>query len=339
MEFKKKGYLVLSNTVNIEGVPEVIKILPLGNVVSRKGPFKVDQEGFKVMLEHFKDRKLDVVIDYEHQTLEGTEAPAAGWIKDIELTDEGVMAKVEWTNKAKEYLANKEYRYLSPVIFKRKSDGRAIMLHSVALTNTPAIDGMEPIINSLNNDLEGGFEMEFLKEIAKLLGLSEEATEEEVTEAIKKLNEASNQKAKEGEETETVANKEILEVLGLKEDATVEDVKGKIISLKNPAGYVSVEEFNKLKNKIQKKESDDLVQMALSEGKITPAQKEWAEEIALKDPVGFKKFVETAPQVVPLDEIKPSKKEVKIDSEIEMSVNKQLGITKEDIEKYGKDDE
>lgn len=332
----KRGFLVLSNTINIDGVPETIKILPLGNVKSRKGPFMVDEIGFNEMLEYFKDRQLDVVVDYEHQTLEGTEAPAAGWIKNIELTDEGVMAQVEWTDKAKEYLANKEYRYLSPVVFKRKSDDRAIVLHSVALTNTPAIDGMEPIINSLDFNLEGGEEMEFLKQIAKLLGLAEDSTEEQIIEAIKKMMEAS----KNNGEAETVANKEVLTALGLAEGASVDDVKGKIIALKNPAGYVSVDEFNKLKEKVQKKESDDLVGMALSSGKITPAQKEWAEEMALKDPNGFKKFVDTAPQVVPLDTINTeTKKKVKVDSDVEMSVNKQLGLSQEDIEKYGKDDE
>lgn len=337
MSKNKKGFLVLSDTVNVEGVPKVIKILPVGNVKSRKGPFVVDRVSFNEMLEYFKDRQLDVVVDYEHQTLDGTEAPAAGWIKGIEFTDEGVMARVEWTEKAKGYLANKEYRYLSPVVFKRNSDSRAVMLHSVALTNTPAIDGMEPIINSLNFDLEGGIEMEFIKQMAKVLGLAEDATEEQVLDAIKKLNDTSAQKQKEGE-AEIVANKEILEALELNEKATVEDVKGKIISLKNPAGFVSAEDFKKLQEKIQKKESDDLVQVALSQGKITPAQKEWASVYALKDPTGFKNFVDNAPQVVPFEEIVigggDNKKKV-INSEMQISVNKMLGVSDEDLKKYG----
>lgn len=337
----KNGYLILSESISVNGVPENIKILPLGNVNSRKGNFLVDETSFKEMQQYFTDRQIDVVIDYEHQTLEGTEAPAAGWIKDLKLTDEGVVAKVYWTDRAKEYLKNKEYRYLSPVIFKRKSDGRAIVLHSVALTNTPAIDGMEPIVNNLNF-LKGGKEdmNEFLKKLAVLLGLDENATEEEIIEAIKKL--AENEKAPEGNEEEIVANKEILKALELDEKATVEDVKGKIIALKNPAGYVSAEDFTKLKEKIQEKESEDLVKMALSTGKITPAQKDWAKQYALKDPSGFKNFVDKAPQVVPLEELELTDKKTKspkLNSELEISINKQLGITSEEIEKYGKDDE
>lgn len=58
--------------------------------------------------------------------------------------------KVEWTEKAKSFLPNKEYRYLSPVVLVRNSDEKVTQLHSVALTNTSAISGMKPIINSLS---------------------------------------------------------------------------------------------------------------------------------------------------------------------------------------------
>jgi len=82
--------------------------------------------------------------------------------------------------------------------------------------------------------------------------------------------------------------------------------------------------------------------MALSTGKITPAQKDWAKQYALKDPSGFKNFVDKAPQVVPLEELELTDKKTKspkLNSELEISINKQLGITSEEIEKYGKDDE
>ncbi|MCC5911329.1 MAG: phage protease [Clostridiaceae bacterium] len=297
-------------------------------VKSRKGDFLVDDQSFQELKNYFEERKIDVVIDYEHQTLTGNKAPAAGWIKGIEKTDEGIVANVHWTEKAKEYLANKEYRYLSPVVMKRKSDGRAVELHSAGLTNTPAIDGMVPIINS--NKVEEEDEME-LKEIALSLGLKEDATQEEIVLAVKKLNEKT-----------VVANKEILQELELQDDATVEDVKGKLIALKNPAGYVSAEEFRNLQQQVQEQQKSDLVELALSTGKITPAQKDWAEEYALKDPKAFKNFLDKAPRVVPMKEIETKKKSAgggeKLD-DLEMKVNSMLGISDEDVKKYGKDDE
>jgi phage I-like protein len=317
----------------LQDTTEEIKILPLGLVKSRKGDFIVDSESISLMKKAFKDRKLDIVIDYEHQTLEGVQAPAGGWIKDFYIKDNAVVAKVEWTEKAKKYIANKEYRYLSPVIIVRKTDNKAVILHSVALTNTPAIDGMYTIKNSMDlEDIEGGEGMDFLKKLIEMLGLPEGTTEEE---ALAKLAELKTGAEKTNEE-KVVVNKEVLELLGLKAEATKQEITSKIMELKNPAGQVSAAEFNELKLKLEKKEAEELVTMAMKEGKITAPQKEWALEYALKAPEGFKKYVETASVVVPMGELDiPSS--TKKNVEIDMKACKMLGLTKEDIEKYGKD--
>ena len=151
-----KGYIILKGgDVEVSGAPEVISVLPLGHVVSSKGEFDVDEESFREMKAQIAQRGVDLVVDYEHQTLKGVQAPAAGWVKELILRDGSIEARVEWTPAAAQYLENKEYRYLSPVITVRKSDGKATGLHSLALTNTPAIEGMTPIVNSINFD-EGG---------------------------------------------------------------------------------------------------------------------------------------------------------------------------------------
>lgn len=131
--------------VEVRGVPEVIRILPLGHVTSQKGEFDVDEESLRLMKAEIARHGVDVVVDYEHQTLDGVQAPAAGWVKELSIQDGHIVAKVEWTDRAAEYLKNREYRYLSPVITVRKLDGKATGLHSLALTNTPAIDHMDPI--------------------------------------------------------------------------------------------------------------------------------------------------------------------------------------------------
>lgn len=75
----------------------------------------------------------------------------------------------------------------------RRKDRKAIGLHSVALTNTPAIDGMFAIVNSAGfpageiDDPQGGENMEFLKALAAMLGLPETATEEDVKNAVDAL--------------------------------------------------------------------------------------------------------------------------------------------------------
>ena len=142
MKREQETMICAADPASLEGVPREVKILPLGRVQSMKGTFEVDDESCRTIMAQFKGRHLDLVIDYEHQTLKDVQAPAGGWIKDIYKGDDALVAKVEWTPKAQEYLKNREYRYLSPVVTVRRKDRKAIGLHSVALTNTPAIDGM-----------------------------------------------------------------------------------------------------------------------------------------------------------------------------------------------------
>ena len=338
---------VLICTSEVNGVPEKVKILPFGNVKSQKGDFTVDDESFRLIKNHFKNRGLDVVVDYEHQTLEDVQAPAGGWIKDIEKEGDAIVAKIEWTPKAQEYLKNKEYKYLSPVVLVRKKDNKAVVLHSVALTNTPAIDNMYPIVNSIDlNEYENEEENKMdLKELAKQLGLPEDATEGQIKEALAKVVEASkNPKPKENEvtpkegqdpkeetQTEVVANKTILGLLGIDEKSKTEDVAAVIVALKNTADDVKT-----IKEKLAKEESNGLVLNALKAGKITTAQKEWAEEYALKDPKGFNAFVEKATRVVPIEKINYFNGDNKqnIEDETTVQVLKQLGVSTEDVKKY-----
>src|SRR5699024_3053703 len=145
-------YIFLSNSLPFEEsgysaqTPyKLVKLLPLGLVHSTKGDFLVDNESFQSIRCKFAARQLQIPIDYEHQTLKDMQAPAAGWIKDIVLKSDGIYGAVDWTERAMEYLKNREYRYLSPVILTQGKERRVVALHSAALTNTPAIDAMVPI--------------------------------------------------------------------------------------------------------------------------------------------------------------------------------------------------
>lgn len=314
--------------VNVSEAPDEIKILPLGTVHSQKGDFVVDDESFDLINRHFENRGLDLVIDYEHQTLKDVQAPAGGWIKKLVKTKDAIAAQVEWTAKAKQYLENKEYKYLSPVVICRKSDGKAVALHSVALTNTPAIDGMFALVNSIDisspDGAEGGNSME-LKKIVALLGLPADATEEDVEKAIQELK-------KQEKTEEVVANKTIMDLLELKADAKTEDVAAKIMELKGTADKTKDEMILELKRRMDERDAEELVTMALKQGKISAAQKAWAKEYALKDAEGFQAFVAKAPAVVPVGKTGSAgyQKEEE-DTELDPKILKNLGVSMEDI--------
>lgn len=110
----KDFFILKGGGVELTGAPETITVLPLGHVVSSKGEFDVDEGSFQAMKAQIAQRGVDLVVDYEHQTLKGVEAPAAGWVKELKLEDGNIVAVVEWTPRGAEYLKNKEYRYLSP---------------------------------------------------------------------------------------------------------------------------------------------------------------------------------------------------------------------------------
>ncbi len=337
----KEIYICKGSSKEITGVPDVVQLLPMGHVKSRQGDFYVDEESLRLMKEHMLSRGIDVVIDYEHQTLKDVQAPAGGWIKDLFLQDGTVCAKVEWTPNATKYLENKEYRYLSPVVRVRGKDKKVTELHSAALTNTPAIDNMYTIVNSTDFSMDGGNDMD-LKELAALLGLDENATEQQIMEKLKAtLGELQEHKvASCKNEGGVVANKTICGLLGVNENAKTEEVSAAIIALKNSGGGLA-EEIKALKEKMEKRDADEAVIFALKAGKVSIAQKAWATEYALKDPSGFKKFVELAPVSVPVGEIEfdavvANKEKSSIQDEATLTVCKALGLTKEDIEKYGK---
>lgn len=336
-----------SGETEVSGAPEVISVLPMGHVTSAKGEFYVDEESFASMKAQIAQRGVDLVVDYEHQTLTGEQAPAAGWVKELFLDDGQIKARVEWTDRAKEYLTNKEYRYLSPVITVRKPDNKAMGMHSIALTNTPAIEHMEAIVNSLN--FEGGQNTMDLKELAKLLGLGEDATEEQVMEAIKACL-AENKSLKENAgagnqqppgEDKVVANKEVCELLGLKAGAATADVAAAIMALKGGivGGVNLIEQVKTLEARLADRDAEEAVEMALKAGKITPAQREWAKGYALKNLDDFRGFVEKAPQVVPMGEVGTFEnlalKGGAEPDDATLLVCKQLGISAEDVKQYG----
>ncbi len=292
---------MIENSVAVEGgVPKQFKVLPLGLVHSQKGDFLVDNESYSSIRQDFKERGLQIPVDYEHQTLHDVQAPAAGWIKDIILKGDGIYALTDWTERGAEYLRNREYKYCSPVIMARKGDRKAIKLHSVALTNKPAIDAMTPIVNkeqpippkedTASKETipapEGGATLEML---AELLRLPTSASLEEIYQAVAEL--INSQTA-----------------LKLKVDAM---------------------EFDAYKAKVE-----EAVELALKEGKIAPYQRDWAFRSAMNDAEEFIFWLKTAPQVVPLGEITYESLPLK-ESAPRSRAHELMGLSAEDVKRYG----
>ena len=119
------------------------------------------------------------------------------------------------------------------------------------------------------------------------------------------------------------------------EDADAATVSAKIMALKNPANYVPAADFLALKAQLEQRQSAELVEKALAEGKITPAQKEWAAAYVLKDKEGFEKFVSLATASVPMGRTDVPPKARGAGDADRLLVCKNLGLTPEELKQYG----
>ena len=326
---------VLSLVIASEGdkAPEEVQLLPFGVHKTCKGTFTLDKPGAEQIMTLFRAKKNDAVIDYEHQTDHDVIAPAAAWITElVNKGEKGIWGKVNWCKRAEDMVVNREYRYLSPV-FIADAAGRILKFCHAALTNDPAFDGMEPIVaketgGNAETQKEENLKM---KNILELLGLAATATEEEALNAIKALKEAAASGA--------VACKNVLEALGMKSGATESEVTGTIMAMKSGSDKTPelVVKVQQLTAKLAEREADDLVEVAMKSGKISPAQTEWAKNYATKDPEGFKVFTAKAATVVPGPATPPPPAnpagELNAD---QLVICKQLHITPEQFKKHNK---
>lgn len=320
-----KPCIVLALTASGEnGVPDWIQLLPKGWIKPNGLDVLVDDQSIKTILASFKSRENDIVLDYEHQTLTGGEAPAAGWITDMEARQDGLWAKVDWTNRGRSYVEAREYRYISPVLLVNPKDCRGMRLQSAALTNNPAIDGMQPVAAKEETEETGGMNMDFLAKLAEILGLSPEASEDEVLAAIQGMV-----------RHEEEVPQELADVLELDEgEATVAAAKQKIYAMK--AGRVPAGELAQVNRQLAEMRAERTIEVAMSEGKITPGQKQWAMRMAAKDPKGFDEFLRSAPKVVPMSEMLsgPVTRGSRV-TDTQQEINKKLRVSDSDFKKYG----
>jgi phage I-like protein len=245
------------NSIDVDN-EKIFQVFPPGEFRSGDGrPKNVKSWWFgDKLLDYLKNLMNDVVIDYEHQsvnTLEnGKEAPAAGWLSEFISNEKGLFGvNTKWTERAQTMLKQDEYRYISPVFTYDLKTGEILKLHSIALTNTPAIDGMQPVALTQFSQ-EQGIRMDF----KAILGLPPEATDEEVMDAIKALKKlASKPEGKPEGKPEPL--KGLFSLLNLPVNATESDVVTAVTALKqkselksdiDPALYAPVSVLSAVQN-------------------------------------------------------------------------------------------
>lgn len=169
---------------------------------------------------------------------------------------------------------------------------------------------------------------EFVRVCAKKLGLPEGATEEEVAAAIGKTG---------GKDAPVVMPREALDALGLPETAGVREVVASVHAMRQRPDLTA--EVAALKRRLAERERDEAVEAAIRAGKITAAQKEWAEGYALTDLEGFRLFVAKAPRVVSSEDLFGAGAARGVGEEVldegQRAINRMMGVDDEAWKKHG----
>jgi len=163
-------FLGLSDAMETTRVaPKRFKLLPKGEIKytvdSEDGKFVLNDINIDQIIDAFNKRGKDIVIDYDHSTLNADStnvgnAPAGGWCR-LSKGEDGIYADVNsWTKKAQKMLENGEYRYFSPVVeFDDENGNEPIGIHSIALTNHPAIHGCPHLVAANDTNKIGNTKM------------------------------------------------------------------------------------------------------------------------------------------------------------------------------------
>lgn len=169
--------------------PDWVHLLPLGAVNGRDGRRWSLDDPAQVIARSADGG--DLPIDYDHESekpkTHGGPLPAAGWIKGLQARADGIWGKVEWTKRAAGLIANREYRFLSPVLHYHPSTGQVLRLIGAGLVHRPnlaltALSEQEKIMPDMPADTGSSAA---LAEIAAALDLREDDGLDAILSAIK----------------------------------------------------------------------------------------------------------------------------------------------------------
>lgn len=200
------------------------------------------------------ERKNDIGLFFEHQDfyarMNGQRAEACGWCpRALEWREgKGLYATgITWVGDTADLIASKKYRYISALFLYSPSTGQVLELLSISLTNTPALDGLDALAD---------------------LARSFTHPEEEAAMADDKALAALTTE-RDGLNTQVAALS--AERDGLKTQLAALTAERDTLKQEQAAAALAAETAKHA----------DVLAAALTDGRLTPAQKPWAEKQSL----------------------------------------------------------
>jgi phage I-like protein len=287
--------------------PEWVQLLPAGERIEAVDGRVFSNPDPVVVIDAFNADPNDIPLDWEHSTqlkgAYGDEAPAAGWIVEMEAREGSIWGRVEWTERGAASVTSKEYRYLSPA-FIHDDNGRAVQIVSASLTNNPAL--RMAALAQRDTKKEGVM----LKKLLELLGLDESTTEDQAVAACRALMERNTTAA-----TALASSQKELGELQKKLDSTEGELALARSAQPSLDKFVPRADYDTAlaraakaeetiaadRQEAMNKQIDCEIEAALKAGKITPATSDYhrAQCSAEGGLERFREFVKSAPVVAP----------------------------------------
>ena len=157
-------------------IPKEIHVLPIGAWDHPfYGKIVITQSDIDEFVANF-DRNLrkGVPITEGHEVMD--EKPAVGWVTDLfSRGGDGLGAKIQWTEKGKELLSEKSYKYFSPEFYREYEDPETREIHrnvlvGGALTNKPYFKELDAIVISSENIISNQFNEESTMDLTTIFG-------------------------------------------------------------------------------------------------------------------------------------------------------------------------
>jgi len=311
-----------------ESLPDRLKILAWSSNPSCRGQIEIGLKTLSALPRQQKESGYDrVAIDYEHNTVDGTPAFLSASAEPRKVAGYGVpkiiaprsgagsdpeaglwLTDIEWTPSGSVYA--REYSDLSPAV--RMDNGEVVFLHSVALCRQGAVEDLrfysvEPKSSNSPQQTKSGDTMDYRKEMLRLLGMEESATDEQLAEAIsaylKKMKDSQDSVAALSASVEELKKQvTAFSATNAAGTSTASTSAGEVVAL---TAKVAVLEGNitKFNAELEKRDRAAAVERASREGKVIPLS---ADQIAAMPMAVLDDMIRKLPATVPLTTLTPA---------------------------------
>lgn len=185
------------------------------------------EESLKAIVDEVNSTGREILVDKQHNSMkQGLERDdsACGWLKALSFKNGSIFGKCFWTKLGRELIDSRILRFISPV-FHLNKEGIPTKLVNVALVNQPALNDINPVINSQPTEIKEESITNMTKEELKAL-IEEILAEKAKEEAIRDIKEEAIEDAIE----KTSGVVEVIDACGkkdntVKNETVVEDPK------------------------------------------------------------------------------------------------------------------